>query len=150
LSNVQVRLTPGILQGSGTVALSARLPRYNLSIKLDGYPWSGGLLKADGTMQTSGLGFVALQNLQATGEFSGEGMLFNGAEAASDVNGEFSLAFNGSTPALKLTKVEAHQNGEDWLGEGVNNADGKLHVDLSNGDRQLHLVTEIIPPGRVP
>jgi hypothetical protein len=145
LTNVELALPAGKLQGSGNVAMSARLPRYHLALKVDGYPWGGGVLAADGHLESSGTGSLALQNLQAAGAFSGEAVAVAGSDPFSALAGQFTFAFQGELALLKLTKVEARQNDEDWTGEGTTGPDGKLHLDLSNGDRQVHLVTDLIP-----
>jgi hypothetical protein len=57
----------------------------------------------------------------------------------------FELAFDGDTPVLRLTKLLAHQDDQDWSGEATTRSDGKLSVELSNGDRQIHAVANITP-----
>ena len=145
LTHVEMGLPAGTMQGVGSIALSARLPRYHLAMKVAGYPWGGGVLAADGHVESSGTGMLALQNLQAAGAFSGEGVALAGSDAFSAVSGQFTFGFDGTTPVLKITKVEAHQNEDDWTGEGASGADGKVHLDLSNGDRQLHLAADLVP-----
>jgi hypothetical protein len=150
LSQLQCKLPSGKLQGSGTIAMSARLPRYHLALKVDGYPWSGGLLKLTGNLDTSGLGLTALQHLEASGDFAGQGVTFLTGDPLTNVTGSFTFAFDGSTPLLKLTKVQARQNDEDWTGEGASNPDGKLLLDLNNGDRQVHLSADLLPAPTTP
>jgi len=145
LAELKLKLPSGKLQGSGTIALSARLPRYRLAMKVDGYPWSGGLLKLAGNIDTSGMGLVALQHLEASGDFWGEGVTFSSGDPLNSISGRFTFAFNGSTPLLKLTKVQARQGDEDWTGEGGSNADGKLMLDLANGERQVHMAADLTP-----
>ncbi len=135
----------GTMRGVGSIALSGRLPRYHLALKVNGYPWSGGVLAADGHLESSGTGMLALENLQAAGAFTGEGVALAGADQFSAVSGQFTFGFDGATPVLKITKLDARQNDDDWTGEGASGADGKVHVDLSNGDRQLHLAADLIP-----
>ncbi len=150
LAELKIKLPSGKLQGSGTIALSGRLPRYRLAMKVDGYPWSGGLLKLAGTVDTSGIGPVVMQNLEASGDFSADGVTFSTGDPLSSVSGRFTFAFNGNTPLLKLTKVQARQNDEDWVGEGGSNPDGKLLLDLANGERQVHLAADLMPGGNTP
>jgi hypothetical protein len=145
LAELKLKLPSGKLQGSGTIALSARLPRYRLTMKVDGYPWSGGLLKLAGNIDTSGMGLVALQHLEASGDFSAEGVTFPAGDPLTSISGRFTFAFNGVTPLLKLTKVQARQGDEDWTGEGGSNPDGKLLLDLANGERQVHLAADLTP-----
>jgi uncharacterized protein involved in outer membrane biogenesis len=148
LAEFKVKLPEGNLQGSGSIALSARLPRYRLALKVDGYPWSGGLLKVAGSVDTSGMGLVALQHLEASGDFSADGVTFSSGDPLSSISGRFTFAFNGATPLLKLTKVQARQGNEDWVGEGGSNAEGKVLLDLVNGERQVHLAADLMPEPR--
>jgi len=150
LAELKLKLPSGKLQGSGTIALSARLPRYRLNMKVDGYPWSGGLLKLAGTVDTSGMGLVALQHMEASGDFSGVGLTFSPGDPLTNITGRFSFAFNGTTPLLKLTKVQARQGDEDWVGEGGSSNDGKVLLDLANGERQVHLAADLMPGGNTP
>jgi hypothetical protein len=149
-TNLRTALPAGKLQGSGNLTLAARLPRYHFAMKLTGYPWNGGIVAGEGNVDTSGTGPTTLQHLQATGKFSADGVLLTGTDALKAISGEFSFAFNGESPMLKLTKIEAHQNEETWTGEGASGADGKLHLDLTNGDGQLHLVSDLAPGVLVP
>ena len=114
-------------------------------MKVSGYPWGGGLLGADGTFDSSGTGMVALQRLEAGGAFSGQGIAFNGSDVFSALSGQFTFAFDGNSPSLKLIKVEGRQHETVWSGEGATLPDGKIHLDLSDGERQLHLVSEFAP-----
>jgi hypothetical protein len=145
LTNLELALPAGTIQGSGDVALSAHLPRYHFALKLDGYPWGGGILAAEGHVESSGMGLLALQNMQAAGAFSGEGLVVAGADPFDAVSGQFSLGFAGTTAFVRLTKLAARQNDEDWSGAGTSGDDGKLHLDLTSGDKQQHLVTDWIP-----
>jgi hypothetical protein len=150
LTNLKVRLPAGKMQGSGSVALGARLPRYHLELNVDGFPWSGGVLSATGDVDTSGMGVMALQHTRAAGEFSGQGISLGNSGSFSTVSGQFTFAFNESKPSLTLTRIEAHQGDESWVGEGTSNPEGKLRLDLTSGDRPLHLVTELTPPATLP
>jgi uncharacterized protein involved in outer membrane biogenesis len=143
LTNTQLGLSAGKVQGSGTVVLSARLPRYHFVMKVNGYPWGGGTLAANGNFESSGTGVLALQNLQGVGAFSGEDIAFSNSDPFSVVSGQFNVGFNGKMPLMKLTSVAARQNDEDWSGDGTTSPDGKLHLDLTNGDKQIHLVADL-------
>lgn len=144
VTNMQVALPVGRLEGSGTVALAARLPRYHMTLTVNGYPWGGGFLAVDGSFDTSGMGPLALQHLQAAGKFSGEGVTFSGSDAFNEMSGEFDLAFSGENPVLKLANVEARQDDENWVGTGGNDPEGKVHLDLTSGERRVHLVGDIV------
>jgi hypothetical protein len=144
-SRLQAAVASGSMEGSGMIGLSARLPRYHFVLKVSDYPWGGGILAANGIFDSSGTGALALQNLQAAGDFSGEDIEFSDVDLFSLVSGKFSFAFDGDTPSLKLSMLNARRDDGEWSGGGASSADGKLHLDLISGDRQLHLVRDLMP-----
>lgn len=143
LSGMQVGLPSGKLQASGNVSLAAQAPRYHLAAKVNGYQWGGGVIAADGILDTSGLGIMTLQHLQAEGKFSGADVTFPNTESFDAINGQFTFGFDGDTPALKLTKVEARRADDSWTGTGAGEIGGKLRIDLTSGERQLHAIADI-------
>ena len=150
LTDVQVASPTAKLDAVGTIALAARLPHYHLAMKVDNYPWSGGTLKLSGNIDTSGLGLATIQSVHAAGDFLGEDLNFPGSDPLNSVAGHFTFAFNGTSPVLKLSNVEARENDAIWSGEGLTNSEGKLLLDLTSGDRQLHLAADLAPPANVP
>jgi hypothetical protein len=145
LTNVQVLMPAGQLHGSGSIALNSYSPRFQFALAVEEFPWAGGTLSADGTLDTTGLDKAMLQSLHASGNFSGEDITLSGAAAFSQIGGLFELAFDGDAPVLRLTKLLAKQDDQDWSGEATTRSDGKLYVELTNGDRQIHAVANITP-----
>jgi hypothetical protein len=145
LTSMQVRMPAGQLHGAGSIGLSSYSPRFQFALAVEKFPYGGGTLSADGTVDTSGLDKAMLQSLHASGNFSGEDVTLSGADAFSQIGGLFELAFDGDAPVLRLTKVLARQEDQDWSGEASTRADGKLYVELTNGDRQIHAVANLTP-----
>jgi AsmA protein len=145
LSALQI-LSPDVsLRASGTVNLAARAPSARFKAALNGYRWGGGLVDAQGLVESSGVGIDALRSLHAAGSFSASAVSLSLNQDFDKVSGAFDLSFTPGWPKLHLSKVQAVQPNDDWSGEALSNSDGQLTFDLSNGDRQLHIVSLLAP-----
>ncbi len=145
MTSMQLLMPAGQLQGAGSIALSAYSPRFQFALAVEKFPWAGGTLSADGTVDSTGLDKALLESLHASGNFSGEDVTLSGADAFSQIGGLFELAFDGDAPVLRLTKLLARQDDQDWSGEATTRSDGKLYVELTNGERQIHAVANLTP-----
>jgi AsmA protein len=131
--------------GQGAINLASYLPRWRFKTSVTGFPWQGGLLRADGDWQTSGTGLDILRNLRAVGTFSGEDVNITPDNSFDTVSGAFTFSFPDQAPSLHLSNIQASQADDDWSGEAATQNDGKLAFDLVHGDRQMHVVTSLIP-----
>jgi hypothetical protein len=113
-------------------------------------PWGGGTLRATAQIRTSGIGIESLTNLRAAGSFSAGEIALPVAGSFSKVSGAFALSFGAGWPDLRLSKLQASQDDEDWSGEAASRDDGKLIFELEHDGRQLHVVSELMPQPRVP
>jgi AsmA protein len=134
------------VSGSGTIDLKARVPTAHFKGTLSGYHWGGGVVAADGELDSAGTGADTLRSLHAVGNFTGTDLSLSLNEDFEKVAGAFDLTFDSGWPKLHLYKVLALQHGEDWNGDAVSNSDGQLVFDLLNGERQLHIVSILAPP----
>jgi hypothetical protein len=133
------------MKASGLVDLASYSPRCRFSATVGSFPWGGGLLSANAQFQTSGIGSDSLRNLHASGSFAGEDVSLSTTDAFSQISGLFDFSFADGWPSLRLSKLQATQDDEDWSGEAASRSDGKLVVDLENGERQLHVVSALAP-----
>ncbi len=131
-------------QGQGTIDLSSYLPRWRFKTLVTGFPWQGGLLRADGDWQTSGIGVDMLHNLHAIGSFSAEDVNLTPSDSFESLSGAFTFSFTDQMPDLHLSDIYASQGDDEWSGEGAMQEDGKLALNLIHGDRQMHLITPLI------
>jgi hypothetical protein len=145
MSNVRLKMPAGQISGSGNILLSAYSPRFSFALGVEKFPWNGGRLSADGGFESAGLDKDMLENMKASGSFSGESITLPGVDGFAQIAGLFNFAFDSGVPQLKLTKLQARQNDEDWSGEGATHPDGKLYLELTNGDRQMHAVADLTP-----
>ena len=145
LAGFEVRLPQGSVTAAGVVNLATRAPDAHFNIGLNGYGWGGGTVDAEGELEGSGTGMDGLKSLHAIGSFSGTDVSLSSDETFESVSGTFDLTFANGWPKLHLSKMQAAQPNYDWSGEAVSNSDGQLIFELSNGDRQLHIVSALAP-----
>jgi len=139
-SGVSLKLLKGKVRGNGSVDLTDSDPHWRFSATATGYPWSGGSLSAEGEIEASGVGKDLLRSLSATGSFAGEDLAFASDHVFGNATGLFRLSFSEGWPDLRLSNVQAVQEGDEWTGEALTQSDGKLLVNLEHDGRQLHFV----------
>lgn len=140
LSDVALRLNQGEVSASGTVDLRSYAPRWHFSANASGFPWSGGMLNAEGEFSSAGAGKDLLRNLTANGTFSGEDLSLSQDDVFENAFGLFAFSFADGWPDLRLSDLHATQAGEEWTGDGATQSDGKLLVNLVHNGRQMHFV----------
>ncbi len=143
LSDVALRLNKGAVSASGTVDLGSYSPRWQFSANASGFPWSGGMLNAEGEFSSTGAGKDLLRNLTAKGSFSGEDLALSRDDVFEDASGLFAFSFADGWPDLRLSDVHATQAGEEWSGDGATQNDGRLLVNLVHEGRQMHFVRSL-------
>jgi hypothetical protein len=142
---LQLNLPEGLIRARGAVNIASYSPRYRFSAKVNGYPWRGGFLSADGQFEGSGTGIDSLQNLRASGAFSGEDLTLSSDDSFSKVSGAFDFSFGNGWPDLRLSKIQASDGEEAWNGEAASQSDGKLILDLERAGRQRRVVSTLTP-----
>jgi hypothetical protein len=140
---VQLNLPEGRISARGTLNLAAYSPHYRFAATVNGFPWKRGVLNAYGTFETAGTGAEIVRNLRASGVFSGEDLSLSPEDAFSRVSGLFDFSFDAGWPNLRLSKVEASQGEQAWIGEAASQSDGKLIFDLENADGQRRVISTL-------
>jgi hypothetical protein len=143
LTNATLKLSQGRIDARGTVDLSAADPHWKFTAVAENFPWAGGVLNAEGEFTSTGSGRDMLRNLTATGTFTGERVELSNANTFENVSGQFEISFANGWPELRLSNVEAVQNGDEWTGDGLSSSDGKLLINLAHGDQQMHVVSSL-------
>jgi hypothetical protein len=144
-NSVQVNLPEGVISARGTLNLAAYSPRAHFAAAVSGFAWRGGILNAEGTFETSGTGPEMLRNLRSSGTFSGENLNLSPEDAFSKLSGLFEFSFDAGWPDLRLSKIQASQGDEAWIGDGASQSDGKLIFELENADGQRRVVSTLEP-----
>ncbi len=126
--------------GELTLTLARPEPEYRLTGELRGVTWKNGTVDAEGTVDSSGVGLSLIRNAAAVGRFTAHGLDLPDGPFQS-VTG----AFEFKTPVLRLGGLEASAGPETFTGQGRSEADGKLMVDLSSGQRRLKMTGTLWP-----
>jgi hypothetical protein len=150
VSTVRLQMAQGSVDAHGTIDLAASSPRWSFTANAANYPWGGGSLSADGEFTSAGAGKDLLRNLAAAGSFTGAGLAVSTEDTFETVTGQFQISFANGWPDLRLSNVQAVQNGDAWTGDGLTDSDGKLLINLEHGGRQLHLVSSLAGSATTP
>ncbi len=143
LTDLALNLLHGRISAHGAVDLGSYIPRWQFSASAFDYPWGGGSLSAEGKFSSAGAGKDLLRNLAAQGSFAGQDLALSPNDNFEDVSGLFRFSFADGWPDLRLSEIQAMQNGDRWIGEGSTQSDGKLLVDLVHEGRQVHFVSSL-------
>jgi hypothetical protein len=81
--------------------------------------------------------------LRANGTFSGETLSLSPEDAFSKLSGLFEFSFDAGWPDLRLSKIQASQGEETWVGEAASQSDGKLIFDLENAEGQRRVISTL-------
>lgn len=144
-SSVQLDLPEGFIRADGNLNVAGYSPRYSFRATATDFPWRDGLLNAEGEFQTSGTGAETVQNLRASGSFTGEDLELSTDDAFSEISGLFDFSFDAGWPRLRLLRVEASDGEEAWQGDAASESDGKLIFDLEHAGRQRRVVSTLLP-----
>ncbi len=143
LTGIDLRLAHGRVVAEGGINLASNVPQWQFSARASDYPWSGGSLDAEGEFSSTGAGSEILRNLIAGGSFTGRNLALSDSDNFERASGLFRFSFADGWPDLRLSNIQASEDGDQWSGEGGTQSDGKLLVDLTHGDRQIHLVSSL-------
>ncbi len=143
--SIRAQLAEGEIEAQGSISLLDARPRYSFSGRASGLAWKGGRLDVHGLVTTAGFGEDLLRNLQSTGAFEGTDLNPSQDVNFSAVTGNYTLSFDSGWPRLQLTELSAEQAEEAWQGTGSSDKDGGLVLDLTDGARQLHVVSTLDP-----
>ncbi|MCC6362474.1 MAG: AsmA family protein [Bryobacterales bacterium] len=131
--------------GSIHLRLSRAEPEYRITAEFRNLPWKGGVIDADGKVQTSGTGLALLRNITSTGRFTGRELTFSGQGDFASIGGAYELSVPRGVPLLKLSALEASSGDELFTGQGATENDGKLYVDLTSGKKKLRMAGTLWP-----
>lgn len=149
LTKFDLHMPDGDVQGAGTLNLASSSPEYRFTAAVSGYHWRGGLLSAEGSMQTTGLGPDAIENLRAEGTFSGQDVSVSTDDQFTAVSGAFQFSFADGWADLKLPRLEVSDGDESWTGSASSLSDGKLIIDLEHEGKQRHVISTLQQPAPV-
>lgn len=137
LSAIRGKLADAALAGELRVDLAGRAPVYRFEGNLDDLPYKGGKLDFKGKVSAEGNGPGLWASIKADGTLSGRSIAFSPDAEFRRASGRFQLNMTAAGPRWKLSGLKLTQGSNNYSGEGATQADGRLVLDLSSGDRQV-------------
>jgi hypothetical protein len=143
VSGLQGNLQDVAFNGTGSVNLAQRQPRYDVAGNAAGLLWRSGKLDADGTLTTSGTGLDLLSNLKAEGKFRGRNLdltpvvASDGSAVWDKIEGSFEWSWNARNPRLKLGQLVMTMAGETFQGSAETQNDGQVLLRATDGTKQI-------------
>jgi hypothetical protein len=130
--------------GGVTIRLAGRQPAYEVEGKLNGLPWRGGTVNAEGMLATSGTGMDLLANMRAHGSFEGKEIDLAALDAYDSVSGSFEWAWDARNPKLRLNQLVMKSGADTWLGSADMEDNGQLVIKVSDGTRRIQAAGAIL------
>lgn len=143
--SLEIKLPEGLIEGEGTTSFASYAPQVRFQVSALGFPWKGGLLDAQGTIETSGVGIDSIRNIRSSGTFDGENVDLGARASFDSISGSYEFSLSDGWPDLRVSNVEASQEDDSFTGQGASNRDGKLSLDLAGSGQQLHFESSLTP-----
>jgi hypothetical protein len=141
IPEISAHYNGGALAGHLTANLRRTVPVYRLNARFQSVDWMGGPWTGRGVLQTSGTGGDLLDNLRIEGTFQGRSVELAPEMEFKSFSGTCLFAMAGGLPRFRLTNLEAVADDESFKGKGGTGEDGRIHVELTDGHRQMRLAT---------
>ncbi len=151
LANLGGLLDPAAFSGDLRVDLGGAAPRYHFDGELTGVPYSGGHVDLMGTLDAEGPAAQWIESARAAGSLRGRTVAFAPEADFRNVGACFQIQAAGGGPRWRFYDVEATQagapTGERLVGTGVSQADGRVLLELSQGERQVRYTGSLFAMG---
>ncbi len=137
LSAIRGKAADAALTGELRVDLAGRAPVYRFEGDLDDLPYKGGKVDFKGKVSAEGNGPALWASIKADGTLSGRSIAFTPDAEFRRASGHFQINMTAAGPRWKLSGLKLTQGSDNYSGEGATQADGRLVLDLSSGNRQV-------------
>ena len=137
LSAVQGKVADASFNGELRVDLAGRVPVYRFEGNLDDFPYKSGKLDLSGKISAEGNGPALWASIKADGSLRGRSIVFSPDAEFRRATGRFQLNMTPAGPRWKLSGLKLTQGSDNYSGEGATQADGRLVLNLSSGNRQV-------------
>ncbi|MEO8097985.1 MAG: AsmA family protein [Acidobacteriota bacterium] len=137
LTDVSAQLDAAAFAGTVGLDLAAPAPKYHLEGTLNGVAYHGGALDLTGWVDAEGSGVQLFETARAEGTVKGRTVAFAPEADFRTLTAAFQLQAPGATPRWKLSNVEVTQAGATLQGSGASQEDGRLLLELTQGERQV-------------
>jgi hypothetical protein len=137
LSAIHGKVADAALAGELRVDLAGRAPAYHFEGDLADLPYKGGKMDFKGKISAEGNGPAVWASIKADGTLSGRSIAFSPDAEFRRATGRFQMNMTATGPRWKLSGLKINQGSDNYSGEGATQADGRLVLDLSSGNRQV-------------
>ena len=137
LSAIQGKVADAAFNGELRVDLAGRAPVYGFEGNLADLPYKGGKLDLSGKVSAEGNGPALWASIKADGTLNGRSIAFSPDTEFRRASGRFQMNMTATGPRWKLSGLKVTQGNDSLSGEGTTQADGRLVLDLSSGNRQV-------------
>jgi hypothetical protein len=139
IPELSARYGDGTIAGHFTANLRRPLPSYRLNARFRSVNWMGGPWTGRGSLQTSGTGEELLRNLRVEGSFEGRSVALAPEVEFRTFSGTCRFAIADDLPRFQLTNLAATVGDEPFKGQGATGADGRIHFELTDGQKQMRI-----------
>jgi hypothetical protein len=116
-----------------------------MALRYRGLGWMGGNWSGRTTLETSGTGRELLRNLRLNGTFKAHSVVLAAETEARDVSGSYAFAMQGKLPTFRFSDMILTLGDASFKGQGETGADGRVHLDFSDGQNQMRLSATVSP-----
>lgn len=145
VADLAARFSGGALAGRFAANLQRSAPSYHVALRFRGVEWMSGNWNGRTVLQTSGTGADLRRNLRLDGSFRARAVALAPEVEARTLTGTFAYAGPRGAPVLQFTGLEMLLAEGAYKGNGRTGADGRLHFDLSDGQKQLRWSATVSP-----
>jgi len=145
LVNLRSGIGRATIEGSASVNLGTASPTYLVRAAIEDFPWSGGLVDAEGRLRSSGTWLEVVTSASAEGSFLARSVVTEGGELLREVSGCYELRPSGTEPRLLLPCVRLRRQSETYDGWGEGDLTGPIELDLFSGERPARGTARLAP-----
>ena len=135
----------GLWNGQFAANLRRAQPAYRLGGRFRSVSWLGTHWDGKGVIETSGSGAGLLANLRLDGSFRSRSSFAVAETEFQSVSGACLLSVASGVPQLRLRDLTAVQGDATYRGQGATGPDGRLLIELTDGQKQLRLSGALFP-----
>lgn len=138
-SDLSARWGDGAIEGQFTANLRRADPVYRFNGSFRSLHWLGTRWDGKGVMETSGAGLALLANLTMDGSFRSHSAWNAGDAEFQSISGDCLFSIPHGAPQFRVKELRAVQGEAVYKGHGATGPDGRLLLELTDGQKQLRL-----------
>jgi hypothetical protein len=144
-TDVTAQVGGGSLSGQWSANLHGSRPSYRATARLRRFDWMDGKWEGRGVLQTAGTGADLLKNFRIEGSFQGRSVTLASDTQADTVTGSFVWGMRQGRPVLRVSALAMTVGETSFKGEGATGPDGRLYLNLTDGQNQLRMGATFSP-----